>query len=46
VQGLSNKEIAQRLDCAENTVELHVTQLLRKAGASSRTKVVAQFWAL
>jgi len=43
-RGDSNKEIAQQLSCAENTVELHVTQLLRKAGASSRAQLVARFW--
>src|SRR5262245_31196990 len=30
VAGLSNKEIAVRHSCAENTVELHVTNLFRK----------------
>lgn len=45
VQGASNKEIAQQLGCAENTVELHVTQLLRKARVPSRMRLMAQFWA-
>lgn len=43
-QGLSNKETAARLDCAENTIELHVTQLLRKAEAGSRAQLIARFW--
>jgi DNA-binding CsgD family transcriptional regulator len=44
VEGASNKEIAERLDCAENTVELHMTRLLQKAGLSSRARLIAQFW--
>jgi DNA-binding CsgD family transcriptional regulator len=43
-RGEANKEIAQALSCAENTVELHVTQILRKAGAPSRAKLIARFW--
>ena len=42
--GEANKEIAHALSCAENTVELHVTQILRKAGAPSRAKLIARFW--
>jgi DNA-binding CsgD family transcriptional regulator len=44
VRGEANKEIAQALACAENTVELHVTQLLRKANVPSRTRLIARFW--
>jgi DNA-binding CsgD family transcriptional regulator len=44
VRGEANKEIAQALACAENTVELHVTQLLRKADVPSRTRLIARFW--
>lgn len=43
-QGLSNKEIAARLGCVEGTVELHVTQVLRKADVDSRARFVAKFW--
>ncbi len=43
-QGQANKEIAQALGCAENTVELHVTQLLRKAEVPSRARLIARFW--
>ena len=43
-RGKSNKEIAVELGCAENTVELHVTQLLRRTGASSRGELIARFW--
>ena len=42
--GYGNKEIAERLRCAEVTVELHVTPLLRKAEVDSRAKLVARFW--
>lgn len=44
VRGKTNKEIANILQCAENTVELHVTQLLRRAGVSSRGELIARFW--
>lgn len=39
-RGLSNKEIANELHCAEVTVETHLTQLLRKAGVDGRTALV------
>jgi len=42
--GLSNRAIADALGCAEGTVELHVTAVLRKAGCRSRTELVARFW--
>ena len=45
VQGLSNKEIATAFGCAENTVELHVTQILRKSGTPGRNQLIARFWA-
>jgi DNA-binding CsgD family transcriptional regulator len=44
VRGEANKEIAQALECAENTVELHVTELFRKSGAPTRAKLIARFW--
>jgi DNA-binding NarL/FixJ family response regulator len=31
-QGLSNREIAERLDCAANTVKTHRANLMRKVG--------------
>ncbi len=42
--GKANKEIANELACADNTVELHVTRVLRKAGVTSRTQLIARFW--
>jgi len=46
VHGLSNKEIAQAQGRAENTIELHMTHLLRKAGVTSRTALISRFWAI
>jgi DNA-binding CsgD family transcriptional regulator len=43
-QGLTNKEIAHQLGTAENTIELHITRILRKAGASSRAQLLAKLW--
>ena len=43
-RGRSNKEIASDLSCAENTVELHVTHLFKKSGATSRAQLIARFW--
>jgi DNA-binding CsgD family transcriptional regulator len=43
-RGLSNKSIAAELQCAENTVEFHVTGLLGITKAENRTQLVAKFW--
>ena len=40
--GMSNQEIAQRLRLNVGTIKLHVHHILRKAGARSRTELVAQ----
>lgn len=40
--GLSNKEIAARLNLAEQTVKNHVHRILRKVGAPDRLAVVAR----
>jgi DNA-binding CsgD family transcriptional regulator/tetratricopeptide (TPR) repeat protein len=40
-EGLANKEIAARLHLSPRTVEKHVESLMRKAGARSRTQLVA-----
>ncbi len=42
--GRANKVIAAHLGCAENTVELHVTLLLRKLDVGSRAEAVARLW--
>jgi DNA-binding NarL/FixJ family response regulator len=39
--GLSNKQIAQRLSYAEQTVKLDLTHVYRKLGVSSRTEAMA-----
>lgn len=43
VEGLSNREIAQRLGLAEPTVKMHVKNLYRKMGVSSLPQAVAKF---
>lgn len=40
-QGRNNKEIAQRLVVSQSTVKFHVSRILSKLGASSRTEAVA-----
>ena len=40
--GRSNREAAQSLGCALRTVELHVSELLRRTGARSRTALLAR----
>lgn len=42
-EGLSNKEIAARLGISERTVAFHVSHILQKLGAASRTEAVV--WA-
>ena len=39
-KGLSNKEIAKRLDVREITVKVHLTGIFKKLGASNRTQAV------
>ena len=43
-QGLSNKEIAERLFLSVATIKYHVRLLLSKLGASSRAEAVALAW--
>jgi DNA-binding NarL/FixJ family response regulator len=42
----TNKEIATAIGCAEVTVENHVTELLRRSGAKSRTDLVGRLFTL
>ena len=39
-EGLGNKEIAARLAISEHTVKFHISSILDKLGASSRTEAV------
>jgi two-component system, NarL family, response regulator YdfI len=39
-EGLGNKEIAWQLQISEHTVKFHVSSILRKLGATSRTEAV------
>ncbi len=41
-EGLGNKEIAWRLEISEHTVKFHVSSVLAKLGASSRTEAVTK----
>jgi two-component system nitrate/nitrite response regulator NarL len=40
--GLTNKEIAQRLAVTDHTVKFHINGILRKLGVSTRTEAVVQ----
>jgi two-component system, NarL family, nitrate/nitrite response regulator NarL len=44
VNGLANKEIANRLDIAEGTVKVHLKGILKKIGVHNRTQ--AAIWAV
>ncbi len=44
IQGATNKAISARLGCAERTVEVHVTHVLSKARAESRSALIAKFF--
>jgi DNA-binding CsgD family transcriptional regulator len=42
--GEANKTIAARLQCAERTIELHISAILEKAGVDSRAALIARFF--
>jgi DNA-binding CsgD family transcriptional regulator len=44
--GLSNKEIARRLDISLHTVKFHIESLFRKLNTRSRAEAVAKGWEL
>jgi DNA-binding NarL/FixJ family response regulator len=44
VNGRTNGEIAEVLECRAGTVELHVGSLLAKCGAENRAMLTALFW--
>jgi NarL family two-component system response regulator LiaR len=41
VEGLTNRQIAQRLTLSHSTIKFHVSSILSKLGASSRTEAVS-----
>jgi len=43
-RGLCNKDIARNLSLQDGTVEIHVSQILRKAGVESRATLIAAIW--
>jgi len=44
--GRTNRAIATRLECAERTVETHVTRLLEKSDCPSRAALSAMLWSM
>lgn len=43
VEGLSNKEIGRRLSLSHFTVRNHISQVMRRLDASTRSEIVAKF---
>lgn len=44
LEGLSNDELADALQCSPRTIEVHLGTILQKAGKESRGAVVAALW--
>jgi DNA-binding CsgD family transcriptional regulator len=44
VEGRSNRAVAEKLQCSEKTIELHVSSLFARCGCESRYALVARFW--
>lgn len=44
LKGQSNKVIASGLRCSERTIEVHLTNVFRKASVQSRSELMAYFW--
>jgi DNA-binding NarL/FixJ family response regulator len=44
IHGDPSKTIAEKLGCRVNTVEVHVSAILKKARVGSRVALVARFW--
>jgi DNA-binding NarL/FixJ family response regulator len=42
-EGLSNKEIARRLDRSEGTVKIHLHNIYEKLGVRNRTSLAVRF---
>ena len=42
-EGLSNKEIARRLDHSEDTVKIHLHNIYEKLGVRNRTSLAVRF---
>jgi DNA-binding CsgD family transcriptional regulator len=45
VHGKSNRQMGEALDCSERTIEVHVAQILKRVQLSSRSELIARFWA-
>ena len=44
LQGMTNKEIADRLCVCEKTIKFHITAILRIVGADSRHRYIAKHY--
>lgn len=46
VHGLATRSVAAKLDCAEVTVEMHLTAIYLRSGARTRAALISRFWML